>query len=165
MFKSLNDILGHKPASKKSSYSGRSYQYQDSFDFLQLISNWQQIVGPTLAANTYPLKITNGSLTILTKHSIYSQELSFLAEDIKKQIIKLYPTLKTFIKTLRFQTSSSFFEKKLLQEEAVPKTINKSKHNFDPHYREKLFEAKEEFSDIEDEELKEILVSLYLQRS
>ena len=161
MFKSLKDIISNNPG--QSSKVQRHYKNQDSFDFFQLIKNWQDIVGEQLACHTYPMKIRNKSLIILTKHAIYSQELSFLSEDIKKKIFKKYPTLRTHIERLQYVASNTFFLELEQKQEVKFEEEEEKRHRYDPQYREKLAQAQKKFADIEDEELREIIISLSLK--
>ncbi len=168
MFKTLADILSHKKSQSSKSYSFKSFKYQDSFDFLMLIQSWEDIIGPGLSKHTYPLKIQNGSLTIMTKHPTYSQELSFLSEDIKKKIFSIYPNLKKHIERLNFKHSSHFFENIDLVEHNLKEHKEQRKteeHKFNPKFRELHQRASQEFSHIEDPEIKELMISLFIQKN
>ena len=144
-----------------------------SLDFLDLIQSWEQVVGEHLAAQTIPLKHVRGNLTILAGHSAYSEQLSFMQEQLKQKIGKVFPALACKIKRLSFQTNSTYFE---TERENLLKTAGKrgpkrkkkvspTKHHhpYDPHYREQRQKALAEFSGIKDDELKEGLIGLYLQ--
>ena len=95
------------------------HSFYQTFDFLDLIKKWETIVGTKMMKVTSPLKIKSDCLFIITKHSIYSQELSFLSEEIKNEIFKVFPKLKPVIKKLAFQTQERFFEDRELS--ALPK--------------------------------------------
>ena len=132
-----------------------------TFDFLDLIKKWPEIVGPKLASVTSPLKIKQDSLFVITKHSSYSQELSFSSEMIKKAVFKQFPNLKPIIKKLAFQTQENFFEQKAVKETLlaqVPKL-----HPQSPRFKVLKLEAERLFSDVEDQELKASLISIYIQ--
>jgi len=58
---------------------------------LALGSRWPELVGGSVAANSRPLKIERGVLTVVTRSSAWSQQLSFLAENILKSIAKTVP--------------------------------------------------------------------------
>lgn len=133
-----------------------------TFDFLDLIKRWPEIVGPKLALVTAPLKIRSDSLCVITKHSVYSQELSFLAEPIKSEIFKIFPNLKPIIKKLVFQTQEGFFAQKSQQEKESSAAIQKL-HPQSPKYKILKQEAERLFGDVEDQELKEVLISIFIQ--
>jgi len=133
-----------------------------TFDFLDLIKKWSEIVGPKLAQVTSPLKIKQDSLFVITKHSSYSQELSFSSELIKKAVFKHFPNLKPIIKKLAFQTQESYFEQKLAKETILAQQIPKL-HPQSPRYKLLKLEAERLFGDIEDEALKTSMISIFIQ--
>ena len=114
MFKKLKDILSHngngphfsKTSSFKNSPQRASRTSKNSFDFLNLIYAWDKIVGKQLAESTIPLKNVKGTLTILTHHPAYSQQLSFMEEQLKKKILEHFPQLSSHIKRFNFQTGT-----------------------------------------------------------
>jgi hypothetical protein len=133
-----------------------------TFDFLDLIKKWPEIVGAKLALVTSPLKIRQDSLFIMTKHSSYSQELSFLSETIKVEVFKHFPNLRPIIKKLAFQTHESYFESKPRGEDVLLKGMSKL-HPQSPQYKLLKIEAERLFKDIEDTELRSVLISLFIQ--
>lgn len=137
------------------------HTFYQTFDFLELIKKWPEIIGTNLAQVTSPLKIKGDSLIIISKHSSYSQNISFLSEEIKQKIFALFPALKPIIKKLNFQTQESFFKSPEI-EETKQKNIHKF-HPQDPKFKLLKQEAERLFCDIEDQELKSILVSLFIQ--
>jgi hypothetical protein len=58
---------------------------------LALGSRWPDLVGASVAANSRPLKIERGVLTVVTRSSAWSQQLSFLAERILTSIAATVP--------------------------------------------------------------------------
>lgn len=139
------------------------HSFYQTFDFLDLIKKWPEIVGPKMCLVTSPLRLKQDSLFIITKHSIYSQELSFLSEEIKGEIFKVFPKLKPVVKKLVFQTQENFFQQKSAQAEEVQKQIQQKLHPQSPKYKLMKLEAERLFKDIEDSELKELLISLFIQ--
>lgn len=137
------------------------HSFYQTFDFLELIKKWPEIVGPKLAAVTSPLKIKQDSLFVITKHASYSHELSFLGETIKREIFKYFPNLRAVIKKLAFQTQENFFNQKLAQEAAKAEAM--PLHPQSPKYKLLKLEAERLFGDIEDQELKSTLISLFIQ--
>jgi hypothetical protein len=160
-FRSLNyndlDRLGSHDLKRDEMHS-----FYQTFDFLELIKKWPKIVGPKMSPVTSPLKIKFDSLFIITKHSIFSQELSFLSEEIKQEIFKVFPQLKRVIKKLVFQTQESFFQAQKEQGNHVVPPTNRL-HPQSPAYKLKKQEAERLFHDVIDEELKKMLISLYFQ--
>ncbi len=138
------------------------HSFYQTFDFLELIKKWPIIVGPKMAPFTSPLRLKHDSLFIITKHSIYSQELSFLAEPIKGEIFKVFPKLKNIIKKLVFQTQENFFEERLSQKE-TQETLTNKLHPQSPQYKLYRIEAERLFNEIPDRELREIMISIYIQ--
>ena len=132
-----------------------------TFDFLDLIKKWPQIVGEKLSAVTSPLKIRQDTLFIITKHPSYSEHLSFLSEDIKKQVFVSFPNLKPIIKKLGFQTQESFFLQKEIKDQAIA-AIPKL-HPQSPKYKILNQEAQKLFADVEDPDVKAMLISIYIQ--
>lgn len=145
--------------------------YYQTFDFINLRKRWNEVIGDRLAHVTSPLKIMKDDLIILSKDSSYSHHISFLSEEIKKNIFSLFPELKAIIKKLKFQTNESYFREKHHQRfgvhEAIHKDLSSTKpqllHPQNPRYRILMREANELFKDIEDDQLKKTLMSLYLQ--
>lgn len=134
----------------------------DCFDFIHLVQSWEDIVGPMLASNTIPLKIQNGQLIVLTKHAIFSQELGFMTPIILKKITQRFPKFKNQAKKIKFVTSEKYFNVPIEKKSPTPKHSN-IQHAFSPEYQRKKILANKAFSEIEDEELKDLLISLYLQ--
>lgn len=173
MFKHFSQIFnsGLTTRARKSYRAGRSTDREskgmyksDTFDFFTLIQNWKHIIGESLAAHTAPIKIINGSLIILTRHSVYAHQLSYMSEPIKEKIFSHYPSLKSHIQNIKFQTSEQHFNNPKIKQQIENKhTTAAKKHKFCPDYINKHFKANEEFQDIEDLDIRESLISLKLQ--
>ncbi len=133
-----------------------------TFDFLDLIKKWPEIVGAKLAAVTSPLKIQNGALFIITKHSSYSDELNWSSELFKVSIFKHFPNLKPIIKKLAFQTQENFFEERKVKEEVLAAKVTKL-HPQSPAYKLLKLEAERLFNDVEDPELRASMISIFIQ--
>ena len=136
------------------------------FDFIHLVKKWDSIVGKMLADNTMPLKIKRSNLYILTKHSIFSTELSMMSPLIIQKIEQEFPYFKGQIKKISFSHGDfSAEEFKKLKEEApgVIKTLpKKESHQFDPQFRARKQEVETMFSDVEDEEVRNLLIKITL---
>lgn len=52
----------------------------------EVLSLWEQVVGPEIAESTAPKKISNGTLFVITKSPSWAQELKALGTTIKRQI-------------------------------------------------------------------------------
>jgi hypothetical protein len=64
-------------------------------DPLQAISSaWSVIVGPDVAANSAPIALAHGALTIATRSSAWSQQLQFLSVSIERGIAEHAPGAK-----------------------------------------------------------------------
>jgi hypothetical protein len=137
------------------------HSFYQTFDFLELVKRWPEIIGENLSLVTSPLKIKGDSLIIISKHSSYSQNISFLSEEIKLKIFKSFPELRPIIKKLNFMTQESFFNEKLTPDEIKPQ--KPKLHPQDPKFKILKLEAERLFSDIEDNELKTMLISIFIQ--
>ncbi len=138
----------------------------DVFDFISLINNWHKIVGENLAKHTIPLKNSYGTLTILTDHSAFSQQLGFMEEVIKKKVITEFPVLRSSIKHIKFQTNIGHFNAKKKQcspNKVVEKKVATKLHPYSPQYKKLKEIADHELKDITDNELKESLTSIFIQ--
>lgn len=140
----------------------------DVFDFLSLMGRWDEIVGKKLAEHTYPLKNKNKILYVLTDHPVYAEQLSFMGELIKQKIFAIFPSLKTEIKELKFeQCEKQLFEKlkpQMLEQKKETKEIEEQiLHPHSPLYKKLKSEADQVFEAIKDRELKEMLISLFIQ--
>lgn len=180
MFKPISKVFeGNKQkfeynANKRTSKSKKNTALaQEVFDFFKLIASWKEIVGPNVSNNTIPLKIQNRCLYILTNHSAYSSTLSFMEPALIKNVSEKFPTLKNKLDKIYFQVNSAHFDKqkyimaKRLKEQSHTKTENITKNaklnKFSPLYKKLKREAEKAFNDIDDQEVKEIFISLYIQ--
>ncbi len=140
------------------------HSFYQTFDFLDLIKSWPVIVGPKMAQVTSPLKLKNDALYVITKHSVYSQELSFLSEEIKKEVFKVFPKLRPVLKKLVFQTQESFFVRKDAGEAKARQNTEATRlHPQSPQYKKLKLEAERLFSAVPDADLRELLTSIFVQ--
>lgn len=145
---------------------GRFTKDPHTFDFIHLVKRWEELVGPMLAQNTIPLRIKNSQLYVLTKHAVFSQELSFMEQLLIQKIEDTFTGFKNKIKKIRFVTgnfsSEEFnqFQQKTI--EKAPQENKSSAHRFDPHYRQRKAQVSQFFSDIDDPEIQELLVQICL---
>ena len=155
-----NDYQGNKQTYGKKENSGVG----DSFDFLALIRSWSEIAGVKLSEHTIPLKNQNGTLVILSNHSAIANELSYMELLLKKKIFQKFPNLEKSVLSIKFIVDSTHFEKQY-QQFVVPikEKKNKELHPFSPEFRRLKKEAEEEFINMTDLELKEKMISLYIQ--
>ncbi len=139
--------------------------FGDSIDFIQLIKGWNDIIGTDFGKNTLPLKISYKTLYILTPHSTYSEQLSFTEHLIVKKIITKFPSFRNEIRKIRFQVNPNHFLQKTVEREKF--ILKKEKqiipHRFSPEYKVLNKEGEEVYQDIDDLELKEQLISIYIQ--
>lgn len=176
-YKSLAEVLSssnekeeiYQSETLKRKYRANSGQYTKvphMFDFIHLVKAWDEIVGKMLSENTIPLRIKNSQLYILTKHSIFSQELGFMAPLIIEKIDKLFPSFKGKIKKIRFSHGKFSAEEFNMMKSNTQKEVKSEKekpHPFDPKFRMRKVQVQKMFEDIEDEEIKELLISITLQ--
>jgi len=141
-----------------------SPQNKNDFNFLDLLKNWQKIVGVNMAEHTSPLKFINKKLTIITNHSVYSHQLKFLEKPIIDKIYNLYPALNGKINSIVFlNDSKNFHEKKLIQSKKVKKQSTHKFNKFNPEYIKLNSIAAKKFENIKDQTMRDLLISIYIQ--
>ena len=160
VFKKISDILNDKNPPQKS---GTTPTAESVFNFLNLVEAWESIVGSHLAQHTLPIKNVRKTLTIISDHPAYSQQLSFLQTQLIKKIIESFPGLQGHIKQIRFQTNSHFFQQK---KATIEKNQRKTPrwHQFSPEIIRLKKEIQEHLKNIDDPELVRLLTSLYIQK-
>lgn len=137
---------------------------KETFDFLALIRCWKDIAGTKLSEHTIPLKNQNGTLIILSNHSAFANELSYMELPLKRKIFEKFPNLEKSIQSIKFIVDTTHFSKQYQQFiTPVEKKKNQGLHPFSPEYRKLKKEAEEFFLELEDKELKEKMISLYIQ--
>ncbi|MBC7713292.1 MAG: DUF721 domain-containing protein [Rhizobacter sp.] len=169
MLKKLSQFIdfdGPAPRSSKHE-AGKSAQLSDSFDFISLIKAWKEIAGDKLSEHTIPLKNQNGTLMVLSNHSAFANELSYMELPLKKKIFARFPNLEKSILNIKFIVDSTHFSKQYAQFVAPTEKIKKKNENllhpYSPEFRRLKKEAEEMFIDIDDLEIKEKMISLYIQ--
>lgn len=139
----------------------------EGFNFLNLIRSWKDIAGAKFAEHTIPLKNQNGTLVILSNHSVFANELSYHELVLKQKIFILFPSLEKSIKNIKFIVDSTHFSQQYDQfvapQEKNKNEVHQQFHKHSPEFKRLKKEADELFSDIEDAELKEQMTSLYIQ--
>jgi hypothetical protein len=163
------DIFSRGPSRYRSdgTVANRPRYKQENFDFLKLIQKWPKIVGDKLAQETAPLKNRAKTLTVLTKHAAFSQQISFMEGPLRKKIISFFPALEGKIDRINFISNPTAFH---VEKEKVKKwhrgaDDNKAPrlHPYSPEYKRLSREADEIFDDIEDEQMVQSLKSLYIE--
>jgi hypothetical protein len=66
-----------------------------------LEAGWEQIVGAKVAQNSRPARIADGTLTVVTRSSAWSHQLSFLSDHVLHAVAARLP--KAGIRTIRFR--------------------------------------------------------------
>jgi uncharacterized protein (UPF0335 family) len=166
--KSLKDVLGDNEFTSKFPKKKAKKQSADIFDFLELINNWEKVVGPKLVEHTIPLKLKFKNLTVLTSHPVFAQQLSFMEKAIVEKIEANFPAIQGQIKKIFFQADNRHFLQKKQQaniKKEKKETFEKKWHKQSPQYKRMMAKADEVFSDIEDPEIKESLKSIFIQMS
>lgn len=169
MLKKLSQFIqfdGPSQNSKRES-TPKSQQLSESFDFISLIKAWKEIAGEKLSEHTIPLKNQNGTLVVLSNHSAFANELSYMEIPLKKKIFAKFPNLEKSILKIKFIVDSTHFNKQYTQfaqpTEKLKKQNENVLHKFSPEFIRLKKEADEMFRDIEDQDNKEKLISLYIQ--
>lgn len=167
MLKKLSLFIESKDNTQNSfrkEQASSSKNVQDSFDFLALIRGWKDIAGVKLSEHTVPLKNQNGTLIILSNHSAIANELSYMELLLKKKIFEKFPAMEKQILSIKFIVDSTHFSKQYEQfvaplEQKKAQTL----HPYSPEFRKLKKEAEELFADLGDPEIKEKMISLYIQ--
>ena len=171
---SLNQLLSGEQS--KSSYlddmeidlkkrKRKGIYARTSFDFIQLIQNWEKIVGKMMAQNTIPLKIQNRTLVIVAKHAIFANELNLMSPQLIKGVTDLFPALDGKINKVKFyhsDYSSEYFNK--IHEKKKAPVQKQELHPFSPEFKKKKKDALKTLETIEDEEIKESLLKYLLSK-
>jgi mevalonate kinase len=169
MLKKLSQFIEFDGPSRqpRREVTTKSQQLSESFDFLSLIKAWKEIAGDKLSQHTIPLKNQNGTLLILSNHSAFANELSYMELPLKKKIFARFPNLEKSILNIKFIVDSTHFTKQYnqfaLPSEKVKKQNENLLHPFSPEYRRLKKEAEEMFGEVNDQEIKDRLISLYIQ--
>ncbi|MGB0454523.1 MAG: DUF721 domain-containing protein [Bacteriovoracaceae bacterium] len=177
-FKKLNQLLESGPfqkiASKKNNFTAQKSNkafYSSGFDFLELIQDWEKIVGGNLSKTTIPLKLKSKNLVILTENPHYNDQLKFLEQALIKKIEEKFPTLQGQVEKLSFYYNPGFFNEKAKTLAAGPsqsltpqkKTPPKKLHKHSPEYKKKKDQFDNKFQEFEDSDVKELLQSIFFQ--
>jgi len=167
MLKKLSQFIESKDAGQNSYRKEKttsSKNVQDSFDFLALIRAWKDIAGAKLSEHTIPLKNQNGTLIVLSNHSAFANELSFMELPLKKKIFEKFPGLEKQILSIKFIVDTTHFSKQY-QQFITPVEKKKADvlHPHSPEYKKLKKEAEDLFFDLDDKDLKEKMISLYIQ--
>jgi hypothetical protein len=171
LLKSFQSIANEQSEAKNKSRLIKSQPNKDKFsnsvfDFLTLHQNWNHIVGEQLAKFTEPAKIQYSCLIIKVTHPAFAQQIDYMSEKIKEKIFTDYPQLKKLFKKIRFVSSPDIYIAPeddfdtYVQKKEKP-NLNSSLYN--PLYLKLKNQVEMEFSDIEDLELKKLLVSIQMQ--
>ncbi len=169
MLKKLSQFIQFDGPSQnnKREATTKTQQLSESFDFISLIKAWKEIAGDKLSEHTIPLKNQNGTLVVLSNHSAFANELSYMEIPLKKKIFSKFPNLEKSIRNIKFIVDSTHFSKQYTQfakpTEKLKKQNENILHKYSPEFIRLKKEAEEMFRDIEDKDNKEKLISLYIQ--
>lgn len=164
--KSLRDVLnsfqinaGYQRRTKSSS------QMQECFDFMSLIKRWPEIVGEKLASRTIPKNIYKNKLVVLTNHGAFSEQLSFMEDILLKKIFQKFPSLENKLTKITFIYDSRQFDQQteMITNVKTESDIKKVLHPLSPEYKALRKKGLELLKDVDDENLKEQLISIYIQ--
>lgn len=156
-----------------SSEKSMRWATHTALDFIRLVHCWPDIVGDFFAKNLKPLSQERGALVLLASHPAVSQEARFFQAELIEKIKTHLPRLGSTITHLRFVTSAKHFHQKYEESDPpTPEVVAQAKlkarraellHPYCPRYRELKQEALKVFVDVEDEEIKNLMVSMYIQ--
>ena len=89
-----------------------------------LDAGWSEIVGDDVAQNSRPVRIVEGTLTVITRSSAWSHQLSFLAEHVLRAVGARLPAAG--VERLRFKVG------RLSQPRALPQVRSKANRPLRP---------------------------------
>jgi hypothetical protein len=165
-FKKIGALLDGEFKFAKSNAEAKLYG-GETIDFLNLVKNWDKIVGDKLALNTRPLKLQRKTLLVITRHPSYASQLHFVSQDILQKIFKLYPSFKNLIHEIKYRASNSFHEEQLFenidQKHEQKQENAQTFHKLSPQYRELKLKAEEMFAHVEDAIVREQLENIFIQ--
>lgn len=168
MLKKLSQFIESGPQSQNSFSKAKGSLsktvQQDSFDFLALIRAWKEIAGAKLSEHTIPLKNQNGTLIVLSNHSAFANELSYMELPLKKKIFEKFPALEKHILSIKFIVDSTHFSRQY-EQFILPAEKQKIQalHPHSPEFKRLKKEAEDLFKDMDDVDFKEKMISLYIQ--
>jgi len=170
MLKKLSQFIDNTTESKSAGHSQRRGSFphksglKESFDFLSLIRAWKDIAGAKLSEHTIPLKNQNGILIVLSNHSAFANELSYMELPLKKKIFDKFPSLEKSISSIKFIVDSTHFSQQYQQFiTPIEKKMRMALHPQSPEFKKLKKEAEIFFLEINDQDLKERMISLYIQ--
>ena len=159
--------IDQEKQTRSKGYRKKRYHSGEGADFIQLIKGWGQIIGKEFAANTIPLRISNKKLIILTPHITFSQQIIFNEQFILQKIKEKFPSFKNQIHQLRFKVNPNYFLQQsnttIIQKNLKQPTVQTLPHKYSPEYKQWKKEGQQIYQSIEDNELREQLISLYIQ--
>ena len=160
----VDSLKGHRPTHKNKSL--RSIKDKEVFDFLALIRSWPKIVGERLSKHTYPKQNKFKTLTVLTSHPAYSEQLTLMSDLLIKKIVETFPALGGQIQKIIFHTNPAFFREQQMNEQVKEENSTRL-HPCSMDYLRLKKEASEFTQSIEgldcDDQLKEVIADLYIQ--
>lgn len=116
MLKLSEALTGWKPGAADASHE----------PIVLLEAGWAEIVGSEVAAHSAPARIAGGALTITTRSSAWSHQLSFLSEHVLRAVAARVPT--SGIERLRFRVG------RIVERRAL---VPMRRHGNPPRVREK----------------------------
>ncbi len=91
-----------------------------------------------------------------------------MEETIKVKIVEHYPALRGKINSIKFQNNPRHFQEQVNSHASrVKSKIDEDEvliHKQSPRYKELERKAKEVFSDLEEDEIKDQIISIYIQK-
>lgn len=166
MFKNLKDIIDKQIGKQKSFKSQKKApEAPNAFDFIELIKQWELVVGPMVHKHTRPLRLKKNKLIVVSDHPAFSHQLSFLKDDILKKIRAHFPALIS-LKEIQFETNAQMFQGQCKLVKPTAASIQSKKPDIHPlspkyiEYKKQAVKAVEE--NYGDSEFKEEFVQIYL---
>ena len=79
----------------------RAHRLEPGLLSMRLQAQWLDLVGPQIAAHSYPSEIRRDTLTVVVDSPVWSQELSLLKDELIRRVNSLRK--RPFLKQIRFR--------------------------------------------------------------
>jgi hypothetical protein len=159
MLKPLGNFIKTKDFPKREP----DQKFLQAMQLVQLFNSWGHIVGPMFGKHTVPSGLYKGKLFVISSHPAYAQEMRNFESQIVKKVNQSGLLQGQQVKqiTTRYHYASFVDSKKEFQKINDKKSLKADLKSFSP---EEVALEQSLFPDIDDPEVRDLLVSLSLQQ-
>ena len=168
--KLVSKLLETNPSLSNTSlsYERKSLTSRPNLEIKHLQKEWAKIVGDGfLSKHTVPIRIEKNELHVVTGHPSILEQAPFMKRIFNEKINQEKKNRFFKIKSVRFILDIEFFnnQRSLIEKSFLKKKNSNSFHPFSPEYKSLKKKAEQEFKFVDDDSLKEKLISLFIQKS